>query len=171
MFEAPPHRCEPRHNPGFGVIRCECALSARNGRSGQNPNCGTTNTKNAADARLPAASADPHAAQPLPATTVPIRENPSRRGHKICTLSYFPRRDRSGARSWWKAPTKGMHSESCPATVRAGNWGKHMTTMPSDSHTLPAGEPRLIIPPLAGFYAHARELAWLVVRLTAGGKV
>ena len=44
-----------------------------------------------------------------------------------------------------------------------------MTTIPSDSHTLPAGEPRLIIPPLAGFYAHARDLAWLVVRLTAGG--
>src|SRR5713101_6428111 len=58
MFEAPPHRCEPRHNPGFGEIRCECALSARNGRSGQNPNCGTTNTKNAADARLMHASTD-----------------------------------------------------------------------------------------------------------------
>ncbi|MFL6798455.1 MAG: DoxX family protein [Xanthobacteraceae bacterium] len=30
-------------------------------------------------------------------------------------------------------------------------------------------EPRPILSPLAGFYAHSRELAWLVVRLTAGG--
>jgi putative oxidoreductase len=44
-----------------------------------------------------------------------------------------------------------------------------MTTIPSDSHAVPAGEPRPIIPPLAGFYAHARDLGWLVVRLTAGG--
>jgi len=57
MFEAPPHRCEPRHNPGFGEIRSECALSARNGRSGQNPNCGVTDTKNAAVARLAASHA------------------------------------------------------------------------------------------------------------------
>jgi len=32
-----PHRCEPRNNPGFGVIRSEGPFTARNGRSGQNP--------------------------------------------------------------------------------------------------------------------------------------
>ena len=44
-----------------------------------------------------------------------------------------------------------------------------MTTVTSDSRVAPAGEPKPIIPPLASFYAHTRELAWLVVRLTAGG--
>ena len=44
-----------------------------------------------------------------------------------------------------------------------------MTTIPSNTPILPAGEPKLIIPPLAGFYSHARDLGWLVVRLTAGG--
>ena len=44
-----------------------------------------------------------------------------------------------------------------------------MTTAISDARLAPVGEPRPIIPPLASFYAHSRELAWLVVRLTAGG--
>jgi putative oxidoreductase len=44
-----------------------------------------------------------------------------------------------------------------------------MTTTTVDPRTVPAGEPRPIIPPLASFYARARELSWLVVRLTAGG--
>ena len=43
-----------------------------------------------------------------------------------------------------------------------------MTTTTSKSH-VPAGEPRPIIPALASFYAHTRDLSWLVVRLTAGG--
>ena len=30
-------------------------------------------------------------------------------------------------------------------------------------------EPKPIIPPLASFYSYSRDLAWLVVRLTAGG--
>ncbi len=42
-----------------------------------------------------------------------------------------------------------------------------MTTL--DPRAVPAGEPKPIIPPLASFYSHSRELAWLVVRLTAGG--
>jgi putative oxidoreductase len=33
----------------------------------------------------------------------------------------------------------------------------------------PPGEPKPIIPPLASFYVHSRDLAWLIVRLTAGG--
>ena len=33
----------------------------------------------------------------------------------------------------------------------------------------PAGEPKPVIPRLAEFYSYARELSWLVVRLTAGG--
>jgi putative oxidoreductase len=37
------------------------------------------------------------------------------------------------------------------------------------SRSATAGEPKPIIPPLAGFYSHARDLSWLVVRLTAGG--
>jgi putative oxidoreductase len=44
-----------------------------------------------------------------------------------------------------------------------------MTMMTSESHTMPAGEPKLIIPALASFYARARDLSWLVIRLTAGG--
>jgi putative oxidoreductase len=44
-----------------------------------------------------------------------------------------------------------------------------MTTIMPASHSATAGEPRPIIPPLAGFYSHARDLSWLVVRLTAGG--
>jgi putative oxidoreductase len=44
-----------------------------------------------------------------------------------------------------------------------------MTTMTPDSRVVPLGEPKPIIPPLASFYSHTRELAWLIVRLTAGG--
>jgi hypothetical protein len=44
-----------------------------------------------------------------------------------------------------------------------------MTTITPASRSATAGEPRPIIPPLAGFYSHARDLSWLVVRLTAGG--
>jgi putative oxidoreductase len=43
------------------------------------------------------------------------------------------------------------------------------TITTSESRTVPAGEPRLIIPPLASFYSHTRDLSWLLVRLTAGG--
>jgi hypothetical protein len=44
-----------------------------------------------------------------------------------------------------------------------------MTAITPTSRSATAGEPRPIIPPLAGFYSHARDLSWLVVRLTAGG--
>src|SRR6478752_10800407 len=44
-----------------------------------------------------------------------------------------------------------------------------MTTIMPASRSATADEPRPIIPPLAGFYSHARDLSWLVVRLTAGG--
>ena len=44
-----------------------------------------------------------------------------------------------------------------------------MSTLTSDPPALPAGEPKPIISPLASFYWHARDLGWLVVRLTAGG--
>jgi hypothetical protein len=42
-----------------------------------------------------------------------------------------------------------------------------MSTLPSA--VAPPGEPKPIIPPLAAFYAHSRDLAWLIIRLTAGG--
>src|SRR5205814_8869731 len=48
-------------------------------------------------------------------------------------------------------------------------WGKRMSTITSNAGAVPAGEPKPIIPPLASFYLHARDLGWLVVRLTAGG--
>jgi putative oxidoreductase len=35
--------------------------------------------------------------------------------------------------------------------------------------TVPTGEPRLLIPALAPFYAHARDLSWLIIRLAVGG--
>ena len=45
-----------------------------------------------------------------------------------------------------------------------------MSTITSESRpTVPPGEPRPIIPPLAAFYAHSRDLSYLVIRLTAGG--
>ena len=44
-----------------------------------------------------------------------------------------------------------------------------MTAIMPASRSATAGEPKPIIPPLAGFYSHARDLSWLVVRLTAGG--
>jgi hypothetical protein len=44
---------------------------------------------------------------------------------------------------------------------------KTMSTMPVDA--TPPGEPKPIIPPLAASYAHSRDLAWLIIRLTAGG--
>jgi putative oxidoreductase len=47
--------------------------------------------------------------------------------------------------------------------------GNRMSTLTSDPRAVPAGEPRPIIPPLSAFYWHARDLGWLVVRLTAGG--
>src|SRR5262249_44208818 len=39
----------------------------------------------------------------------------------------------------------------------------------TDSRSLSVAEPKPIIPPLASFYSHTRDLSWLVVRLTAGG--
>ena len=44
-----------------------------------------------------------------------------------------------------------------------------MSTTTPDVRVVPAAEPKPIISPLAGFYSHARDLSWLVVRLTAGG--
>src|SRR3978361_889285 len=44
-----------------------------------------------------------------------------------------------------------------------------MSAVAPDTRNLRTSEPRPIIPPLAGFYSHARDLSWLVVRLTAGG--
>ena len=41
--------------------------------------------------------------------------------------------------------------------------------MTTDTPILLPGEPKPIIPPLASFYVHARDLSYLVVRLTAGG--
>jgi hypothetical protein len=38
----------------------------------------------------------------------------------------------------------------------------------TDTHVA-ASEPKPIIAPLAGFYVHSRDLAWLIIRLTAGG--
>src|SRR4051812_41288253 len=43
-----------------------------------------------------------------------------------------------------------------------------MSTITSEARYTPA-EARPVIPPLAGFYQHSRDWAWLVVRLTAGG--
>ena len=44
-----------------------------------------------------------------------------------------------------------------------------MSAIAADTRHSPASEPRPIIPPLAGFYSHTRDLSWLLVRLTAGG--
>src|SRR5712691_7230092 len=44
-----------------------------------------------------------------------------------------------------------------------------MNTITSDRLSVPAGEPKPIIPPLASLYSHSRDLAWLIIRLTAGG--
>src|SRR5260221_5057390 len=44
-----------------------------------------------------------------------------------------------------------------------------MSTITPDLRIVWAGEPQPIIPPLASFYSHTRDLSWLVVRLTAGG--
>ena len=44
-----------------------------------------------------------------------------------------------------------------------------MTTLSSNVDIAPAGEPNPVIPPLASFYVKARDLAWLLIRLTAGG--
>jgi putative oxidoreductase len=38
-----------------------------------------------------------------------------------------------------------------------------------DARVAPAGEPRPIIPALAPFYAWARDISYLIIRLTAGG--
>jgi putative oxidoreductase len=43
-----------------------------------------------------------------------------------------------------------------------------MSTM-TETRSVPSGEPRQIIPPLASFYSHTRDLSWFLVRLTAGG--
>jgi putative oxidoreductase len=42
-----------------------------------------------------------------------------------------------------------------------------MTT--TETHIGATVEPRPLIPSLAGFYVHSRDLSWLIVRLTAGG--
>jgi len=44
-----------------------------------------------------------------------------------------------------------------------------MNTSVSEGTMVPPGEPKPLIPAMAGIYVHCRDLAWLVVRLTAGG--
>jgi putative oxidoreductase len=44
-----------------------------------------------------------------------------------------------------------------------------MSTITSQSGPGVQGEPRPIIAPLAAFYAHSRDLSYLVIRVTAGG--
>jgi putative oxidoreductase len=44
-----------------------------------------------------------------------------------------------------------------------------MTTTTPNTWVKAPGEPKPIIPPLASFYSHTRELAWVIVRVTAGG--
>ena len=44
-----------------------------------------------------------------------------------------------------------------------------MSTITPHAGAVPADVPKPIIPPLAPFYSHTRDLAWLVIRLTAGG--
>jgi putative oxidoreductase len=56
---------------------------------------------------------------------------------------------------------------SCKTEMKPGRNG--MSAMVTHSPRAAAGEPKPIIPPLAAFYAHARDLSWLLVRLTAGG--
>ena len=58
---------------------------------------------------------------------------------------------------------------SLEANRRKAKGGDAMTTVTADSQTVPPGEPRPIVPPLAAFYSHARDLSYLIVRLTAGG--
>ncbi|MGA7486366.1 MAG: DoxX family protein [Xanthobacteraceae bacterium] len=42
-----------------------------------------------------------------------------------------------------------------------------MSTISADAAQV--REPKPVIPPLASFYVHSRDLAWLIIRLTAGG--
>jgi putative oxidoreductase len=44
-----------------------------------------------------------------------------------------------------------------------------MNTMGSQSHTMAGREPKSLIPALAASYPQLRDLAWLIIRLTAGG--
>ena len=48
--------------------------------------------------------------------------------------------------------------------MQARHYGRIVTRQES-----PAGEPQLLIPALAPFYAWTRDLSWLVIRLTVGG--
>jgi putative oxidoreductase len=51
---------------------------------------------------------------------------------------------------------------------RQHRWGKIMGGYVNGRSVAP-GEPRLLIPALAPFYVHARDLSWLIVRLAVGG--
>ncbi len=44
-----------------------------------------------------------------------------------------------------------------------------MTAVSSSIASVPPGEAKPVIAPLASFYAQSRDLAWLLIRLTAGG--
>jgi putative oxidoreductase len=44
-----------------------------------------------------------------------------------------------------------------------------MTDVPTQRRPVPAGEPRLILPFLAGFYDKMRGLSYLLIRVTVGG--
>ena len=64
----------------------------------------------------------------------------------------------------------GLQAALCPVVrSRSVTGEEHMSAIASDTRNVPTSEPRPIIPPLAGFYSHTRDLSWLVVRLTAGG--
>jgi putative oxidoreductase len=44
-----------------------------------------------------------------------------------------------------------------------------MTAMPAQRRPVPPGEPRLILPFLAGFYDHVRDWSYVLIRVSAGG--
>ena len=86
-----------------------------------------------------------------------------------------------GAEGWYRAQVASRCRTVVTSALRehAGDMAIHiagtqpqeiaMTSTTPDLRAAPLGEPKPIIPPLASFYSHARELSWLVVRLTAGG--
>src|SRR5262249_16064559 len=142
----------------------------------------TTNTKNAALARLLGrVGLRQTSVPPEPPMANRLDSQPHRDLHKS------RRRELSridSAPLAWRSPSEySRPALMVPATgisraflcydsseVSTQPMGKRMSTITSDSRAVPAGEPKPIIPPLASFYSHARDLSWLVVRLTAGAR-
>jgi putative oxidoreductase len=74
-----------------------------------------------------------------------------------------------GSASYGNLERRAVNTSAAERYSAGENGGNAMSMKVSEERVTPAGEPRLIIPALAPFHDRARDLSWLLIRLTVGG--